>query len=868
MLTAQLRQHFLDYFKRQDHTIVPSASLVPVNDPTLLFTNAGMVPFKDVFIGRELPGFTRATSVQRCMRAGGKHNDLENVGYTARHHTFFEMLGNFSFGDYFKREAIIYAWQYLTQELGIDKHRLWITVYADDEESSRIWQDQIGVSADRISHIATDDNFWTMGETGPCGPCSEIFFDHGSEFFGDPPGGVNADADRYVEIWNLVFMQYERDGSGVLNPLPHPSVDTGMGLERLAAVMQGVHDNYSIDLFQRLMAEIATLARRPLDFDPSLKVIADHLRACAFLMTDGIVPGNEGRGYVLRRIIRRALRHGYKLGLHDPFLFRLIPLISDEMGAAYPELRKNTRLAQTLLQQEELRFAATLEQGMRVLENALQHCHEAKLEGELIFQLYDTYGFPPDMTADVAREHHIGADLEGFEAAMARQRQRARSANRFVRQVDRSDFESLPDTRFCGYEIGECSAAILDLRNEAQQAVESLAYGQKGVIILDQTPFYAESGGQAADHGEIIALEGCFHVHAVNKVGSVFAHAGSVTMGAIGMRQCVQARIDGQRRAGLKRHHSATHLLHAALRSVLGDHVVQKGSLVEPERLRFDFAHYSPLTGEEKARIEDRVNAWIQEDVLVQTELMDYTQALASGALALFGEKYTEQVRVLRMGDHSVELCGGTHVSRSGEIGILLLVHEVGIAAGVRRVEAVVAEAALKQVRLLQGQISEAESLLKAGREQWLEHLKRTLEHQRELERRIERMNIQLTGRQALELAAQSQRMGEVNILCARVPDADAKSLRPLLDELRNRLGTSVIVLGAESNGKASLAATVSSDLSRRCPANELIQSIAPAINGRGGGKPDLAQAGGTNPSGIPEALQQVESWLSKKLNP
>jgi len=867
MLTsAGLRKKFLDYFRHHGHEIVPSSSLIPVNDPTLLFTNAGMVQFKETFLGLESRSYQRAASAQRCVRAGGKHNDLENVGYTTRHHTFFEMLGNFSFGDYFKREAIRYAWEFLTIELAIPAEKLWVSVYEEDDEAADIWLQELGVSPERFARIGAQDNFWSMGDTGPCGPCSEIFYDHGPDVVGGPPGSPEADGDRYVEIWNLVFMQYNRDSAGQLTALPSPSVDTGMGLERLAAVMQGVHSNYEIDLFRRLVAAAAQLAGTEDREHASLRVIADHIRSCAFLIVDGVIPANEGRGYVLRRIIRRAIRHGYMLGIKEAFFYRLVVPLAEEMGEAYPELVQAREQVERVLHQEERRFAETLEQGMQILERDIAGLSSQLIAGETIFRLYDTYGFPVDLTADIARERGLQLDMAGFEQAMAAQRARARAAGHFA--VDYNDQLVVEGrTEFTGYEhLAEKSRITAIFR--ANETADSLQAGEEGAIILEKTPFYAESGGQAGDQGLLCSGESQFMVTDTRKQGNgVIIHLGKMASGSFQSGDEVEAWVDEERRQATARNHSATHLLHAALRKLLGEHVTQKGSLVDADRLRFDFSHFEPLSRQQIEAIEALVNEQIRANTVVQTQVMAIDEARKLGAMALFGEKYGDQVRVLSMGDFSVELCGGTHVRRSGDIGLLKIIAESGIAAGVRRIEAVTGQRALEWVNEAEQVLADACALLKAGRENLPERLGQLLEHNRQLEKELAGFKARLASSAGDSLADRAQQVGRCKVLAARLDGVDAGALRNTLDQLKNKLGTAVIVLAAVDGKKISLVAGVTADCTESVKASELINIVASRVGGKGGGRPDMAQAGGNNPAALDEALAAVPEWVRQQLD-
>ena len=871
--SAELRQAFLDFFRARDHEVVASSSLVPADDPTLLFVNAGMVQFKDVFTGKVRRDIPRAASSQRCVRAGGKHNDLENVGYTARHHTFFEMLGNFSFGDYFKREAIGYAWEFLTQQMGLPAEKLWVTVYEQDDEAAAIWLDEIGVDPSHFARIGDkpggepyqSDNFWSMGDTGPCGPCTEIFYDHGPGVAGGPPGTPEEDGDRYVEIWNLVFMQYDRDASGTLNPLPRPSVDTGMGLERLAAVMQGVHSNYDIDLFQHLIQSAADIAGVTDTDKNSLRVIADHIRSCAFLIVDGVLPSNEGRGYVLRRIIRRAVRHGYKLGINEPFFFRLVAPLCAVMGEAYPELRDNQAHVERILSLEEERFAETLEQGMRLLEEDLATLQGKVIAGDTVFRLYDTFGFPSDLTADIARERGLEIDVAGFNAAMEQQRARARSASHF-KVTEGGELQLDTGTDFTGYDHLEDEATVVALIQDGQQ-VEQLEAGQDGQVVLDRTPFYAESGGQVGDQGVLETDTAAFAVQDTQKQGgSAFVHIGTLKKGAMKTGDRVRARVDGARRQATVLNHSGTHLLHAALRAVLGEHVQQKGSLVEPERLRFDFAHYEPVTPEQLETIEYLVNEQIRANARAQTRLMSMDAAMQSGAMALFGEKYGDEVRVLSIGDFSVELCGGTHVQHAGDIGLFKITAESGIASGVRRIEAVTGEAALKWVRDSEHRLADIAGLLKGSREDASERVVQLVDKNRALEKELQQLKDKLASSQGSDLAGQAVEIDGIKVLAARMDGADARVLRDTLDQLKNKLGSAAVVLGAVSGDKVSLVAGVTKDQTTRLKAGELVNAVATQVGGKGGGRPDMAQAGGNDPAALDSALASVEGWIREKL--
>jgi alanyl-tRNA synthetase len=874
MLSAEIRERFLKYFEANGHTVVASSSLVPAGDPTLLFVNSGMVQFKDVFLGRDKRPYVRAASSQRSVRAGGKHNDLENVGYTARHHTFFEMLGNFSFGDYFKREAIGYAWELLTEVYGIPRDKLWTTVYQEDDEAYEIWTRDIGIPRERCIRIGDvpgasryqSDNFWQMADTGPCGPCSEIFFDHGPEVWGGPPGSPEADGDRYIEIWNLVFMQFNRDEAGVLHPLPKPSVDTGMGLERIAAVLQGVHSNYEIDLFQDLIRAAARETGTGDLSSSSLRVIADHIRASAFLVADGVIPGSDGRGYVLRRIIRRAIRHGWKLGQREPFFHRLVDALCRTMGAAYPELPREAQAVKAVLRQEEERFAETIEHGMHVLEAALAEGGSV-LDGETVFRLYDTYGFPVDLTADIARERDLKVDHEGFERAMEQQRQQARAHSQF-RTKGGIEYEGAA-TAFRGYETLGAEARVVALFREGAR-VEALAGGERGVVVLDQTPFYAESGGQVGDRGELTCGGTCltlFRVEDTQKIqAEVFGHYGIVETGELRVGQAVEARVDAAARSATAWNHSATHLMHAALRAVLGAHVQQKGSLVDAGRTRFDFSHPRAVTPEELARVEALVNREIQRNSPVAAQIMHYDEAIRRGAMALFGEKYGDRVRVIGMGEFSTELCGGTHVDRTGDIGLFKIVSETGVAAGIRRVEAVTGAGALAWVQRQEAQLAAVAGQLRAQPHEIAERVQQILDNARAAEKELARIKARLAASQGDELAARATEVKGVRVLSAQLEGADAKALRETLDKLKDKLKSAVIVLGAGVDGRVSLVAGVTADLTARIKAGELANHVARQVGGKGGGRADMAQAGGTQPERLPSALGSVAGWVAERL--
>ena len=870
--SAALRALFLQFFRENGHQVVASSSLVPGNDPTLLFTNAGMVQFKDVFLGKDKRSYSRAASSQRCVRAGGKHNDLENVGYTARHHTFFEMLGNFSFGDYFKKDAIRFAWEFVTGKnwLGIDPQRLMVTVYHTDDEAFDIWHKEAGVPIDRIVRIGDkpgggSDNFWQMGETGPCGPCTEIFYDHGAHIPGGPPGSPDADGDRWIEIWNLVFMQFDRSPDGVLEPLPKPSVDTGMGLERTAAVMQGVHSNYEIDLFVNLIKAAAKATNSADLSSNSLRVIADHIRACSFLIADGVLPSNEGRGYVLRRIIRRAIRHGYKLGQTQPFFYTLVAALEAEMGEAFPELTAQRSHVERVLKQEEERFAETLTQGMSLLEEAIAGLRSKQIPGETVFRLYDTYGFPVDLTADIARERGLTIDEPGFEAAMEAQRERARAASKFGVDL-RSSVAIEGKTSFSGYESLDDRGRIVALLRGAQQ-VQVLRAGEEGQIVLDRTPFYAESGGQVGDQGALVAPGVQFAVADTQKIGGAFAHIGTLVAGELKVGDTVEAKVDAARRRATMLNHTATHLLHAALRKVLGTHVTQKGSLVAPDRLRFDFSHYAAVTPVELREIERLVNDEIRANAAAETKLMPYEAAVASGAMALFGEKYDDEVRVLRIGEFSTELCGGTHVSRAGDIGLFKITSESGVAAGIRRIEAVTGHGALDWVAQTDQVLRDLAALVKGGREDVEEKVRQLIDRGRRLEKEITGLKQKLTSGQSRDLSSTAMDIGGIKVVATRVDGADAATLRNALDQLKDKLKSAAIVLASVQEGdKVVVIAGVTSDQTSRIKAGELVNVVAQKIGGRGGGRPDMAQAGGNDPSKLDEALAAVVPWIETNL--
>lgn len=891
----EVRQAFLDFFASKGHQVVASSSLVPHGDPTLLFTNAGMNQFKDVFLGFDKRPYTRATTSQKCVRAGGKHNDLENVGYTARHHTFFEMLGNFSFGDYFKRDAIKYAWELLTEVYKLPKEKLLVTVYAEDDEAYDIWHQEIGIPKEKIVRIGDNkgaryasDNFWMMGDTGPCGPCTEIFYDHGDKHWGGPPGSAEEDGDRFIEIWNNVFMQFNRDEAGVMHPLPKPSVDTGMGLERISAVLQGVHANYEIDLFQTLIAAAAREVEKgqgpeavsfrnglmalgndgqPVPFqldknNPSLKVLADHIRACSFLITDGVIPGNEGRGYVLRRIIRRAIRHGYKLGVRSAFFHKILPDLVQEMGGAYPELVAEQKRVSDILKQEENRFFETIENGMAILEAELANT-QSVFNGDLAFKLHDTYGFPLDLTADICRERNVTVDSAAFDAAMSRQKEQARAAGKF-KMAANLEYDGQA-TQFHGYETLETQAKVLALYKDGS-AVNSLNEGDLGVVVLDDTPFYAESGGQIGDSGELKAGNGIFAVEDTQKIqAAVFGHHGVLKTGTLSVGDAVQARVNTQARANTMRNHSATHLMHKALREVLGEHVQQKGSLVDTEKTRFDFVHNAPMTDAQIAEVERKVNAEILSNAATLARVMDIESAQKTGAMMLFGEKYGDEVRVLDIGT-SRELCGGTHVSRTGDIGLFKITGESGVAAGVRRVEATTGEGALKLINSQQALIAQLAADLKAPAHELANKITQLNEHAKSLEKELARLKSKLASSQGDDLVSQAVDIAGVKVLAATLEGADANALRETMDKLKDKLKSAAIVLASAQDGKVSLAAGVTADLIAKVKAGELVNHVAGQVGGKGGGKPDMAMAGGTDASQLPKALASVEAWVTAKL--
>ena len=860
----ELRGAFLGYFRSRGHKVVASSSLVPGNDPTLLFTNSGMVQFKDVFLGADTLEYTRAVTSQRCVRAGGKHNDLENVGYTARHHTFFEMLGNFSFGDYFKREAISFAWEFLTREMGLARDRMWVTVFEDDDEAADIWRRDIGIDSSRIVRCGEKDNFWSMGDIGPCGPCSEVFYDHGPEVAGGPPGSPDEDGDRFVEIWNLVFMQFNRDADGNMSRLPKPSVDTGMGLERAAAVLQGVHGNYEIDLFRNLIRRAAELTGTQDQADKSLRVIADHIRSCAFLIVDGVLPSNEGRGYVLRRIVRRAIRHGHRLGMREPFFHRLVADLEAEMGQAYPELAERRAVVERILLQEEDRFAVTLDQGMRMFEGELAVLRGPVVPGEVVFRLYDTFGFPEDLVADVARERGLAVDHDGFEREMAAQRERARSGSRFAAVRDRRH-EVEGASEFTGYDRLRARARVVGLYVDDKR-VETLDPEDHGGVVLERTPFYPEGGGQVGDRGHLRGPGWRFEVSDTRSSAIAIVHYGVATEGTIRIGDEIDAAVEEGARRDTARNHSATHLLHAALRKVLGSHVQQRGSLVAPDRLRFDFSHFEPAGPFARHEIERLVNAWILDNVEVRTETMPLDDALERGAIAFFGEKYDSNVRVLAIGDVSLELCGGTHVVRSGDVGLFKIVSESGIAAGVRRIEAVTGAGALAWVSALEEREARVMALMKSDPENLEERVGQVVMRARELERELEKVRGKLAVQEGETLLGQAVDVDGLRVLAARCEAAGPKALREMLDRVRSRIEHGLVVLGSVDGEKVSLVAGVSKDLTDRVQAGPLINFVAGQVGGKGGGRPDMAQAGGNVPSNLEPALASVEGWVREQL--
>ncbi|EFO2964147.1 alanine--tRNA ligase [Escherichia coli] len=871
--TAEIRQAFLDFFHSKGHQVVASSSLVPHNDPTLLFTNAGMNQFKDVFLGLDKRNYSRATTSQRCVRAGGKHNDLENVGYTARHHTFFEMLGNFSFGDYFKHDAIQFAWELLTSEkwFALPKERLWVTVYESDDEAYEIWEKEVGIPRERIIRIGDNkgapyasDNFWQMGDTGPCGPCTEIFYDHGDHIWGGPPGSPEEDGDRYIEIWNIVFMQFNRQADGTMEPLPKPSVDTGMGLERIAAVLQHVNSNYDIDLFRTLIQAVAKVTGATDLSNKSLRVIADHIRSCAFLIADGVMPSNENRGYVLRRIIRRAVRHGNMLGAKETFFYKLVGPLIDVMGSAGEDLKRQQAQVEQVLKTEEEQFARTLERGLALLDEELAKLSGDTLDGETAFRLYDTYGFPVDLTADVCRERSIKVDEAGFEAAMEEQRRRAREASGFG-----ADYNAMirvdSASEFKGYDHLELNGKVTALFVDGK-AVDAINAGQEAVVVLDQTPFYAESGGQVGDKGELKGANFSFAVEDTQKYGQAIGHIGKLAAGSLKVGDAVQADVDEARRARIRLNHSATHLMHAALRQVLGTHVSQKGSLVNDKVLRFDFSHNEAMKPEEIRAVEDLVNAQIRRNLPIETNIMDLEAAKAKGAMALFGEKYDERVRVLSMGDFSTELCGGTHASRTGDIGLFRIISESGTAAGVRRIEAVTGEGAIATVHADSDRLSEVAHLLKGDSNNLADKVRSVLERTRQLEKELQQLKEQAAAQESANLSSKAIDVNGVKLLVSELSGVEPKMLRTMVDDLKNQLGSTIIVLATVAEGKVSLIAGVSKDVTDRVKAGELIGMVAQQVGGKGGGRPDMAQAGGTDAAALPAALASVKGWVSAKL--
>ncbi|EAT8288445.1 alanine--tRNA ligase [Salmonella enterica] len=871
--TAEIRQAFLDFFHSKGHQVVASSSLVPNNDPTLLFTNAGMNQFKDVFLGLDKRNYSRATTSQRCVRAGGKHNDLENVGYTARHHTFFEMLGNFSFGDYFKHDAIQFAWELLTGEnwFALPKERLWVTVYETDDEAYEIWEKEVGIPRERIIRIGDNkgapyasDNFWQMGDTGPCGPCTEIFYDHGDHIWGGPPGSPEEDGDRYIEIWNIVFMQFNRQADGTMEPLPKPSVDTGMGLERIAAVLQHVNSNYDIDLFRTLIEAVAKVTGATDLGNKSLRVIADHIRSCAFLVADGVLPSNENRGYVLRRIIRRAVRHGNMLGAKETFFYKLVGPLIEVMGSAGEELKRQQAQVEQVLKTEEEQFARTLERGLALLDEELAKLQGDTLDGETAFRLYDTYGFPVDLTADVCRERNIKVDEAGFEAAMEEQRRRAREASGFG-----ADYNAMirvdSASEFKGYDHLELNGKVTALFVDGK-AVEAINAGQEAVVVLDQTPFYAESGGQVGDKGELKGAGFTFAVDDTQKYGQAIGHIGKLSAGALKVGDAVQADVDEARRARIRLNHSATHLMHAALRQVLGTHVAQKGSLVSDKVLRFDFSHNEAMKPSEIREVEDLVNAQIRRNLPIETNIMDLEAAKAKGAMALFGEKYDERVRVLSMGDFSTELCGGTHASRTGDIGLFRIISESGTAAGIRRIEAVTGEGAMATVHAQSDRLNDIAHLLKGDSQNLGDKVRAVLERTRQLEKELQQLKDQAAAQESANLSSKAVDLNGVKLLVSELAGIEPKMLRTMVDDLKNQLGSTVIVLATVVEGKVSLIAGVSKDVTDRVKAGELIGMVAQQVGGKGGGRPDMAQAGGTDAAALPAALASVQGWVSAKL--
>ncbi len=863
--SAELRQAFLSFFEEKDHTIVASSPLVPGNDPTLLFTNAGMVQFKDTFIGTDPRPYVRAVSTQRCVRAGGKHNDLENVGYTARHHTFFEMLGNFSFGDYFKEDAIKYAWEFLTETLKIPAEKLWITVFDEDTEAEEIWLNKMHIDPARFTRIGAKDNFWSMGDTGPCGPCTEIFYDHGEGVAGGPPGSPDEDGDRYIEIWNLVFMQYDRDQNGKLQPLKKPCVDTGMGLERLAAVLQHVHNNYEIDLFQHLIKTIAKITGVDDTSNNSLRVIADHIRACSFLIVDGIIPSNEGRGYVLRRIIRRAIRHGHKLGMRDVFFYKIVPALVTEMADAFPELKKSQAIVEKVLKKEELDFAKTLDQGMVILESAISQLKDKTIPGDIIFKLYDTYGFPSDLTADIARERGLSADMAGFDVLMKQQQSRSKGSNKFAVDYG-TNLKLVGQTEFVGYDSLTDEAKVSQLFLEGEET-QKLTTGQQGLLIVDHTSFYAESGGQAGDIGEMINATTTLNVLDTQKNGNVFTHVVNVSKGEVSVGDKLKLNVNPQARQDTAYNHSATHLLHAALRKVLGEHVNQKGSEVNLKHLRFDFSHFEAISPEQLLQIETLVNDHIRLNHLVETNIMAQDEAVANGAMALFGEKYGDKVRVLSMGDFSMELCGGTHVTHTGDIGIFKILSESGIAAGVRRIEAVAGQKALHYINQGEATLTHIANMLKGNRDDVNKKVQQILDSNRKLEKEVERLKNKLASSAGSDIAKLAVDVNGVKVLATKLDNMDVKGLRTTLDQVKNKLGSAAVILATINGEKISLVAGVTDDKTNVLKAGDLVKMVAEQVGGKGGGRADMAQAGGNDPSKLDSALDSVPKWVESILN-
>ena len=861
--TAQIRSAFIDFFAKHNHQAVASSSLIPNDDPTLLFTNAGMNQFKDAFLGTEKRNYSRAVSSQRCVRAGGKHNDLDNVGYTARHHTFFEMLGNFSFGDYFKTDAIKFAWTFLTEELKLPKDKLLVTVYSEDDEAYDIWLNEIGIPAEKIIRISTSDNFWSMGDTGPCGPCSEIFYDHGEHIWGGPPGTPEEDGDRFIEIWNLVFMQFNRQADGEMLPLPSPSIDTGMGLERISAIMQDVHSNYEIDLFQALIKSAAEIVGNDDLENKSLRVIADHIRSCSFLICDGAMPSNEGRGYVLRRIIRRAVRHGYKLGAKDVFFYKLVETLCEQMGEAYPELVEQRVVIEKVLRVEEEQFSRTLDRGMNLLNQALEDMQGDVVAGEVVFKLYDTYGFPADLTADVAREKGFTIDQDGFEASMQQQRERAQQSSQFG--ADYANVVSIDsDTQFTGYERVEQKSEV-DAIVVNGEKVDSVADAQDVLVFLDSTPFYAESGGQVGDTGQLSNDSVVVNVADTVKVGNAFAHKGTVK-GSIAVGDSVTASIDSKNRENIKLNHSATHLLHAALRAVLGEHVTQKGSLVDSEKLRFDFSHFEAVSEQQSLQIEQIVNQQIRHNNGLETRLMGLEEAKAAGAMALFGEKYDDQVRVVSMGDFSTELCGGTHVNSTGDIGLFKIVSEAGIAAGVRRIEAITGESAILYIQQQQARVAAIAQMIKADPNALLDRIKSMTLSIKELEKQNQQLTHKLNTQKGADVLSDAVEINGTKVLVTEMPGVETKALRTIMDELKNRIGSGIVFIGTSSEDKVGLIAGVTKDLTSKVKAGELVNYVAAQVGGKGGGRPDMAQAGGNQPENLAKALNSVNTWLTERL--